>query len=115
MCHCILSDEIGMRLITAKFMPRLLTDNRKQHRLEVSLNRKEHVSNDPDLLSKVITGDESWIDDYDPEIKQQSSQWKCPSSPWLKKTLQVKSNVTSLLICFFDSDRIIHKEFVPPG
>jgi len=79
------------------------------------MNRKEHVSNDPDLLSKVITGDESWIDDYDPEIKQQSSQWQCPSSPWLKKTLQVKSSVTSLLICFFDNDGIIRKEFVPQG
>ena len=96
-------------------MPRLLlTDDQKQHRLEVSMDLKEHVSNDPDFLSKVITGDESCVDGYDSEIKQQSSQWKCPSSPWLKKTLQVKSNVKSVLICFFNSDGIIHKEFVPP-
>ena len=113
-CHCILSDEIGMRLFAAKFVPRLLTDDRKQHRLEVSMDLKEHVSNDPDFLSKVITGDESLIDGYDPEIKQQSSLWKCQSSLWLKKTVQLKSNVKSMLICFFDRDGIIHKEFVPP-
>ena len=98
-----------------KFVPRLLTDGQKQQRLEVSMDLKEHVRNDPEFLSKVTTGDLNWIDGYDPEIKQQSSQWKCSSSPWLKKTLQVKSSVKSMPICFFDSDGIVHKEFVPPG
>jgi hypothetical protein len=35
---------------------------------------KEQVRNDPDFLSKVVTGDESWIYGYDPETKQQLSQ-----------------------------------------
>jgi hypothetical protein len=114
-CHCILSDELIMRLIGAKFVARLLTDDQKQHQLEVIVDLKKHVRNDPDFLSKVITDDESWIDGYDPEIKQQSSQWKRPSSPWLKIKLQVKSSVKSMLICFFDTVGIIHKEFIPPG
>jgi histone-lysine N-methyltransferase SETMAR len=104
-----------MRRIAAKFVPRLLTDDQKQHRLEVCMELKEHVRNDPDFLSKVVTGDESWIYGYDPETKQQLSQWKSPSSPRPKKAWQVKSNVKSMLICFFDIDGIIHKEFVPPG
>ena len=54
-----------MMSMAAKFVPRPLTDDPKQHNLEVSM--------DPDFLSKVITGDESWIDGYDPEIKQHSS------------------------------------------
>jgi hypothetical protein len=79
------------------------------------MERKQQVRNDPDFLSKVVTGDESWIYGYDPETKQQSSQWKCPSSPRPNKAQQVKNNVKSMLICFFYIDRIIHKEFVPPG
>ena len=35
-------------------------------------------NNDPDLLKKVITSDESWMCDYDIETKAQSSQWKRP-------------------------------------
>jgi hypothetical protein len=35
-------------------------------------------------LSRVITGDESWIYGYDPETKPQSFQWESPNS--LKKT-----------------------------
>jgi outer membrane lipoprotein-sorting protein len=76
-----LSDELNVRQIAAKFVPRLLTDDQKQHRLEVSMKRKEQVRNDPDFLSKVVIGDESWIYVYDPKTKQQLSQWKCPSLP----------------------------------
>ena len=34
-----------------------------------------NVNDDPDLLKKVITGDESWVYGYDVETKAQSSQW----------------------------------------
>ena len=33
-------------------------------------------NDDPDLLKKVITGDESWLYGYDIETKAQSYQWK---------------------------------------
>ena len=73
------------------------------------------VRQDPNFLSRVITGDESWLYNCDPETKQQSSQWKTPSSPRLKKACQVRSNIKSLLIIFFYILGIVHKEFVPPG
>ena len=38
-----------------------------------------------------------------------------PGSPRPKKARQVRSNIKSMLICFFDQKGIIHKEFVPPG
>jgi len=63
----------------------------------------------------VITGDETWVYAYDPETKTQYSQWKSPGSPRPKKARQVRSNIRSMLICFFDQKGIVHKEFVPPG
>ena len=76
---------------------------------------QEAVRHDPNFLSRVITGDESWVYDYDPETKQQSTQWKTPSSPRPKKARQVRSNIKSMLIIFLDIQGIVHKEFVPPG
>ena len=73
------------------------------------------VRHDPNFLSRVITGDESQLYNYDSETKQQSSQWKTPSSPRPKKLHQVRSNIKSMLIIFFDILGIVHKEFVPPG
>ena len=66
-------------------------------------------------MSSVITGDESWVYAYDLETKQVSSQWKTASSPWLKKAWQVKSNVKTMLIAFFDIDGLVHHEYVPRG
>ena len=68
------------------------------------------VRHDPNFLSRVITGDESWLYDYDPETKHQSSQWKTPSS--LPSSQQ--HHVTADHF-FFDIRGIVHKEFVTPG
>ncbi|PNF34008.1 hypothetical protein B7P43_G04649 [Cryptotermes secundus] len=45
-------------------------------------------------------GDESWIYGYDPETKQQLSQWKSPQSPRVKEAWQVWSSTKSMLIVF---------------
>ncbi|GFT75477.1 hypothetical protein TNCV_4832901 [Trichonephila clavipes] len=45
---------------------------------------------------KVLEIDEAWLYYYDPTIKQQSSEWKHPSSPTLKKAKTMKSAVLLL-------------------
>jgi len=114
-CQRILADELNMRRIAAKFVPRLLNSDQRDHRVQVCTELQEAVRHDPNFLSRVITGDESWVYDYDPETKQQSTQWKTPSSPRPKKARQVRSNIKSMLIIFLDIRGIVHKEFVPPG
>jgi hypothetical protein len=37
------------------------------------------------FLDRIITTNETWFHYYDPETKQQSSQWKNVDSPWPKK------------------------------
>jgi hypothetical protein len=60
-------------------------------------------------------GDESWIYGYDPETKQQLSQWKSPQSPRAEKAWQVRSSTKSMLTVFFVVKGIAHCEFVPPN
>ncbi|GFX57771.1 mariner Mos1 transposase [Trichonephila clavipes] len=64
-------------------------------------------------MNLIITGDESWVYGYDPETKQQSSQWKTPGSPQPKKARQVRSKIKVMLIVFFDADEIVHPEYAP--
>ena len=104
-----------MRRVASKFVPRLLSVDQKQQRLDVSLDLKENAGKDPSFLSNVITGYATWVYAYDSETKTQSSQWKSLGSPRPKKARQVISNIKSMLICFFDQKGIVHKEFVPPG
>ncbi|PNF17714.1 hypothetical protein B7P43_G07366 [Cryptotermes secundus] len=61
-----------MRRTAVKLVPRLLQNEQKQHRLEVCRELQQQLQEDPNFLSKVVTGDESWVYGYDPESKQQS-------------------------------------------
>ncbi|UYV60743.1 hypothetical protein LAZ67_1002089 [Cordylochernes scorpioides] len=75
----------------------------------------DSVRDDPNLLQRVITGDEAWVYGYDAETKAQSSQWKLPHEPKPKKARQVRSNMKVLLTVFFDCRGVVHHEFLPQG
>jgi hypothetical protein len=75
----------------------------------------KQARDDPNFISNIMTGDETWVCSYDPQTKQQSPQWKLPNSPWPKKVHQVRSNVKSMLMVFSAIQGTVHKEFVPPG
>ena len=114
-CQAILTEDLGMRRVAAKFVPRLLKDDQKLSRVNVCKELQQRVEHEPDFMSRVITGDETWVYGYDPETKQQSSQWKSPSSPRPKKAKAVKSKIKTMLIVFFDIHGLVHFEFLPPG
>ena len=70
----IFTDVLGMKRVAAKIVPKLLNFEQKQEMLTT-------FKDDPDLIKKFITGDESWIYGYDIETKSQSSKRKRPEEP----------------------------------
>ncbi|UYV65551.1 hypothetical protein LAZ67_3004671 [Cordylochernes scorpioides] len=88
-CHSIFINDLGMRRVAAKFVPKLLNCDQKQHRMNIANERLDSVRDDPNLLQRIITGDEAWVHGYDVETKAQSSQWKLPG--------------------------VVHHEFLPQG
>ena len=59
-CQRILTEELHMKRVAAKFVPRLLSEDQRANRLDVCCELKDQLKTDPDFLSKIITGDESW-------------------------------------------------------
>ena len=53
--------------------------------------------------------------EHDTKTKRQSREWHTANSPRPKKARMSKSKIKLMLICFFDSQGIVHKEFEPPG
>jgi len=111
----MLAEYLKIIRVSTKFVPRLLTEDQKNNHLNVCYDLREKVGNDPQILFKVVTGDETWCYGYNPKTKQALSQRKTPNSLKAKKVRQVSSNVKIMLISFFDANGIAHKEFVPPG
>jgi hypothetical protein len=64
---------MSMYRVADKFVPRILTAEQKQQRVDVCTELRQLASDDETFLSRVITGDESWVYGYDPETKQQPS------------------------------------------
>ena len=68
----MLTEDLNMKHVSAKFAPQLLTEDQKNNRLNVCFDLREQAGNDPQILSKAVTGDETWCYSYDPETKQAS-------------------------------------------
>lgn len=66
-----------------------------------------------DFFKHVVTGDESWMFYYETETKRQIKEWHTSISPRPKKVRMSKSKFKTTLVCFVDSNGIVHKDFWP--
>ncbi|KAL4113507.1 hypothetical protein QTP88_017119 [Uroleucon formosanum] len=96
----ILTTDLDMRRVAAKFLPKLLSGEQKENRKQIATDLLECSESDDFFLKSIITGDETWVYGYDPETKVQSPQWKTSDSPRPKKARQVRSQVKVMLTVF---------------
>jgi orotate phosphoribosyltransferase-like protein len=61
----ILTENLKMKKVCAKMVPKNLSEDQKLNREEM-LEKIEEV---PDFLNSVVTCDETWLFQYDPETK----------------------------------------------
>ena len=113
--HRIVHEDLNMRKVCAKFVPRLLSDEQKERRVGDSKEMVELITSNPSVIDSLVTCDESWVYCYDPETKRQSAQWKPTDSPRPKKARQSRSTAKLMMIPFFDSKGIIYIHWVPHG
>jgi hypothetical protein len=61
----IVKEDLGMRRISPKMLPRIMTHEQKQHQLHISSDLLRNA----EMFDRVITGDETWCFQYDPVTK----------------------------------------------
>jgi histone-lysine N-methyltransferase SETMAR len=72
----ILHEELDMKKLSARWVPRLLTADQKFTRMKISEQCSERFNKpETDFVRRFITMDETWIHHYTPEFKQQLKQW----------------------------------------
>ena len=113
--HTIIHEELKMRKICARFVPRVLREYQKERRCHDSREIVELINSDPAVIDSLVTCDESWIYCFDPENKRQISLWKHAGSPTPKKARQSKSTHKLLIIPFFDSTGMSYMNRDPTG
>ena len=88
----ILHEKLGMKKISARWVPRLLSEENKRNRVVESEAIWALFRRIPDeFLRRYTTVDEAWIHHYTPELKEQSKQWVFEGEQTPKKAKTVKS------------------------
>jgi len=112
----ILHQILGYNKISARWVPRMLSRDHKQNRVNSCRLMLDLYNEDPDGFERrIITGDECWIHHYDPECKRDSMEWRRPGEGPPRKFKQTKS-AGKILGCFFwDCQGILLAEYLPVG
>ncbi|PNF22853.1 hypothetical protein B7P43_G16600 [Cryptotermes secundus] len=114
--HTILHEDLRMRKMSSRWVPRMLADEHKAARMpicQVMLTHDESMNGT--FFSSIVTMDETWMPFFNPETKRQSAQWKHTHSPPPKK-FRVSTSVEKMMLAmFWDSDGVILTHCVPKG
>ena len=85
----ILTEDLDMRKVCAKMVPKELTEEQKQRRGKICQDLLERQD---DILGRVTTGDETWVYQYDPEMSGKVHNGRLPISHNQKfLSVQIKS------------------------
>ena len=112
----ILHVHLKMQKVSARWVPRMLTDENKASRVAVCqamLSRDKGMKSA--FFSSIITMDETWLPMFNPETKRQSAQWKHTESPPPKKFRVTTSAEKMMVAIFWDSEGVILTHCVPKG
>lgn len=112
----ILEHKLGMKKVSARWVPRLLTEEQKLTRKQISRHCLDKYESSPgEFLRRFVTVDETWIHHYTPESKEQSKQWILPGESAPKKAKTVPSAGKVMATVFWDSQGIIHTDYLQKG
>ncbi|GFO18819.1 histone-lysine N-methyltransferase SETMAR-like protein [Plakobranchus ocellatus] len=130
--HEIVHDTLGFRKVSARWVPKMLTDDHKLQMVEISqrlLQRCQQDNGDEDtthigvgpggdfqannnLFDNLITGDGTWFHLNTPETKRDSMMtWKHPSSPVTKKFKVQRSAAKVMATVFWDAKDLAPSDF----
>ncbi|UYV75229.1 hypothetical protein LAZ67_12002992 [Cordylochernes scorpioides] len=89
----IMREHLGLRKLSACWVPKLLTPDQKAVRRKLSSdNLALFEANPEEFINIFVTMDETWAHHFAPESKQQSMQWTHSGSPPPQKAKTVPSS-----------------------
>lgn len=100
--HEILHEHLRVRRIVSRWVPHNLTETQKQARVEWCHDMIDKFdAGSSRRVYDIITGDESWIYQYDPETKRQSTVWVFQNEATPTKVKRSRSAGKILIASYF--------------
>ena len=103
----VLNQHLGMRKLSARWVPRLLTVDQERVRMNIcNALLAQFRRNKSEFWRRLITVDETWIH-YTPETKIQPKQWTAKGQPAPKKAKTFFSAGKVMATVFWNSHGVI--------
>ncbi|CAH8530202.1 unnamed protein product [Dicrocoelium dendriticum] len=84
--HKIVHDDLGYSKVSCRWVPKMLTAEHKQRRVELCQQCLCCYEKDgAEFLKKAVTCDQTWVYLNEPDSKRQSMEWKHIGSPVKEK------------------------------
>ena len=109
----ILHDRLGTRKLTARWVPKSLSDEQMATRVSVCSALMKRFRSKDDFLLRLVTVDETWVHYYEPVNKAQSRHWVGPRSQRPKKFKTQPSAGKVMTTVFLDAKGVIVLDFLP--
>jgi len=101
-------DTLGYSKVRARWVPRSLTTKHGYRRKAICSKLLERFGAEGEaFLSQIVTDEETWADQYEPETKRQSVEWHHPQSLRKKKIKTIPSAGKVMITVFWDIDGVI--------
>ena len=72
----------------------------------------ERVNSNPTFIKRIVTGNETWVYEFDMQTSQQASEWGLSTEPKSIKPHQSRSKIKVMFTVFFDYRGVVHLEFL---
>ena len=109
----ILQNDLGLSKQSARWVPKMLQPHQKNIICELSTTILTKINFDEEIFwRQLVTGDETWIYQYDPETKKQSKEWLPRGSSAPIKFKSQRSGKKVMATVFWDSEGIILLDFL---
>lgn len=110
----ILHKQLKMSKVCAKWVPKFLTPIMRSDRVAMcQLLLDLQQKNPSKFLSRLVTGDETWLYHYDPESQQESKQWKRSSSPTPSRPKGQRASGKIMASVFWDAEGVLLIDYLP--
>jgi histone-lysine N-methyltransferase SETMAR len=96
--HTIIHDHLKLRKVTARWVPHLLKTHEMEERIRISKKMLTMLENgESSKISKILTGDETWLFNFEPLRKEQSRQWIGENDPRPAKVVKSRYSAKQMV------------------
>ncbi len=113
--HHALHNKLNLKKRPAKWVPHALSDQQRQQRVRMARDLQARFRRSLTLQDRVLTGDESWFWCYEPHMKRSTNAWLRSHERRPQKVSKDRYVRKVMLIIFWNSQGVIHREFMANG